>query len=1032
MSSRAATEIGPNVSSRTTPSTRHRAGPKSTTIGPALAVVLAAWLGVARVVAADLSGRVTFGDQAVPGAAVTASKGDTHVSTVSDEHGGFTLIDLGPGTWTVTITMPAFDTLSRDVIVPSDAAPDAWPLTMLSVANVMRTARPAVGPGVARAGAAAANASPFGEPPAPSVTPDPPAAGPHTPAADPIDGLAINGSVNNGSASPIAQSPAFGNNRRAGPALYSGGVAFVYGASSLDARPFSFSGTPVVAPEYQNVRMNATLGGPIKISRTPRRDPTFFISFQHARDHSATTQPGVMPTAKERAGDFSQSRTADGEPVRIVDPTTGQPFPDSVIPSSRLSPQALALLQYFPLPAATANGGFNYQTPVLAGTSQTLLTSRITQALSTKDQLIGLLAYQHLTSKQGTIFGFSDASGVSGLDATATWLHRIGRSASVRLRYQFTGVTTRTTPHFANRTNVSAEAGVAGNDQEPSNWGPPTLQFPAVTTLRDANAMLRRDSTNAGGAELTWAHGHHTLTFGGDLRHRAVFDQSPLNARGTFTFTGDATGSDLADFLLGLPTASAIQSSGSDRRFRAMAADGYVTDDWRFGPTITMQIGVRWEVETPPVERRGRLVNLDVAPDFSAVSPVLAGRTGTLTGRTAPAGLMRADWSGVQPRLGIAWRPIAGSSFLVRGGYGAYRNAGLYLPIAQVLSQQPPVSTASSVISSAATPLSLAEGFTVPTGTAAINTFAVDPDLRVGVSHNWQLLLQRDVWGFLTISGSYLGTRGARLLQEYLPNTYPAGAAASCPTCPSGFVYLTSDGHSTRHAGQWQVRWRLHRGLAASLQYTLSKATDDAAAFATASLGGSAIAQDWLNPGADEARSDFDQRHRVVAQVQYLTGIGMGGGGLMSGMKARLLGGWTITSQVIAGSGLPFTPIYLAPVGGTGLVGSLRPSLTGASTAPAHGRYLNPDAYAPPQPGRWGDTPRNSVTGPRSFSFDLGVARTFELTSRLTFDWRLDATNVLNRETYTGVNAILGSAQFGRPNQANSPRRIVSTARLRF
>jgi hypothetical protein len=668
---------------------------------------------------------------------------------------------------------------------------------------------------------------------------------------------------------------------------------------------------------------------------------------------------------------------------------------------------------------------------VLAGTNQTLLTSRITQVLSTNDQLIGLVAYQHLTSNQGTLFGFSDASGVSGIDATASWLHRIGRSMSMRLRYQFTGVTTRATPSFANRVNVSAEAGIIGNDQAPANWGPPTLRFSTVTTLTDANARLTRDRASSGGAEMTWTRGHHNLTFGGDIRRRTVFDRSPLDARGTFTFTGATTGSDLADFLLGLPAASAIQSSGSDRRFRALAADGYLTDDWRFGPTLTMQIGARWELETPPAEQLGRLVNLDVASGYSAISPVLAGQTGALSGRTAPTGLMHVDWSGVQPRLSFAWRPIAGSSFLVRGGYGAYRNAGLYLPIAQLLSQQPPISTASSVSASAEMPLSLADGFTAPS-TSAGNTFAVDPDLRVGVSHNWQLMLQRDIWGFLTVSGSYLGTKGAHLLQESLPNTYPAGAANPCPACPAGFVYLISNGHSMRHAGQWQLRWRLHRGLAASLQYTLSKSADNAAAFATASLSGAAIAQDWLDLGADEARSDFDQRHLVVAQVQYLTGIGLGGGGLMSGLKGRLLGGWTITSQMTAGSGLPFTPVYLAPVPGTGVVGALRPALTGASTASAPGRYLNPDAYTVPAPGRWGNALRNSVTGPRTFSFDLGVARTFELTPRLTFDWRLDATNVLNRETYTGVNAILGGPQFGLPAQVNSPRRIVSTARVRF
>jgi hypothetical protein len=602
---------------------------------------------------------------------------------------------------------------------------------------------------------------------------------------------------------------------------------------------------------------------------------------------------------------------------------------------------------------------------------------------------------------------------------------------SVRLRYQFTGATTRTTPYFADRVNVSGEAGIVGNDQAPANWGPPTLRFATLTALADANARLTRDRTNSGGAEMTWTRGHHNLTFGGDIRRRTLADRSPLDARGTFTFTGAMTGSDLADFLLGVPTASAIQASGSDRRFRALAADGYLTDDWRFGPTITMQIGARWELETPPTERLGRLVNLDVASGFSASAPVLAGQTGALTGRTTPAGLMRVDWSGVQPRLSFAWRPIAGSSFLVRGGYGAYRNAGLYLPIAQLLSQQPPVSTAQSVSTSAEAPLSLADGFTAA-GTSASNTFAVDPDLRVGVSHNWQLMLQRDVWGFLTVSGSYLGTKGAHLLQELLPNTYPIGAANPCPACPSGFVYLTSNGHSMRQAGQWQVRWRLHRGLAASVQYTLSTATDNAAAFATASLSGSAIAQDWRDLDADEARSNFDQRHLVVAQVQYLTGIGLGGGGLMNGLRRRLLGGWTITGQMIAGSGLPFTPVYLAPVPGTGVVGSLRPSLTGASTTAVEGRFLNPDAYTVPAPGQWGDAPRNSVTGPRTFSFDLGVARTFDLTSRLTFDWRLDATNVLNRETYTGVNAILGGPQFGLPIQANSPRRVVSTARLRF
>src|SRR5262249_38251715 len=160
---------------------------------------------------------------------------------------------------------------------------------------------------------------------------------------------------------------------------------------------------------------------------------------------------------------------------------------------------------------------------------------------------------------------------------------------------------------------------------------------------------------------------------------------------------------------------------------------------------------------------------------------------------------------------------------------------------------------------------------------------------------------------------------GRNLFQELLPNTYPTGAANPCPSCPSGFVYLTSNGSATRHAGQFQLRRRLRNGLAASVQYTLAKATDDAAAAVTgASVNGSAIAQNWQDLDAEEAPSSFDQRHQVTAQMQYTSGVGLRGGALVDDFKGSLLKGWTITSQLTMGSGLPLTPVYLGTVPGTG------------------------------------------------------------------------------------------------------------------
>ncbi|HXD72080.1 MAG TPA: hypothetical protein VN628_00015, partial [Vicinamibacterales bacterium] len=394
-------------------------------------------------------------------------------------------------------------------------------------------------------------------------------------------------------------------------------------------------------------------------------------------------------------------------------------------------------------------------------------------------------------------------------------------------------------------------------------------------------------------------------------------------------------------------------------------------------------------------------------------------------------GLLRPDVRGFQPRIGIAWRPIPGSSLVVRAGYGIYRNQNVYQAMTLLLAQQPPLSKAFTAATSASAPLTLANGFNAPAA-AETNTFAIDPHLRVGEAQNWQAIVQRDLPGSLTVSATYLGTKGTDLLQEFVPNSYAPGAVNPCPACPTGFVYLTSNGSSSRHAAQLMVRRRLRNGLTSSVQYTLSKARDNATAFAGVNLAGAAIAQDWRNLDAEYAPSNFDQRHQVVATVQYTTGMGASGGALLDGWKGKLFKGWTITGNLTAGSGTPFTPVILAPFPGTGIVGAMRPNLTGAPLDAPSGYYLNPAAYSAPAAGQFGDAGRNSAVGPAQFVFNAGITRTFQFTERVSFDWRLDATNLLNRETYVGVNTIFGGPLFGLPGATNTPRKVQSTMRLRF
>jgi len=1029
---------------------------KNHVIVPLLAIALAAIL-TRPLIASAHAGIVTFGGLPVPGATVTATQGDKRFTSVSDTDGAFRFADLGDGMWTIRVEMLGFAPIVREVAVGPGGEASSWELQLLpfdQIASAAATAPKTPAPTEAAAQRGTTRAP---NPPASTTAPVPqrgfqragvtasPGASAPSSAAPTAneeangdrglaaaDGFVVNGSVNNGAASPFAQLAAFGNNRRGARSLYNGGVGVMFGTSAFDTRPFSFTGDQTPKPSYDDVQIVGNIAGPVHFPGVRNRT-NLFLGFQRTTDHNASESSVIVPTSLERAGNFSQTRDLFGRPISIVDPSTGLPFPGNVIPQSRIAPQAASLLGYYPTANVGAGGRYNYQTPTIVATHQDAVQSRLTHAINGRNQLFGNLMYQQTTTDTTNVFGFLDSTRVSGLDTAINWSHRFSQLLSLRLRYQFTRLTTSTNPYFANRINVSGDAGIAGNNQDPVNWGPPSLSFSSgVAGLSSAQYLSNVNETNAWSAESIWSRGRHTFTFGGDLRRLQWNVLSQQDARGSFTFTGNATGSDLADFLLGIPHTSSIAFGNADKYLRAPSYDAYFTDDFRVSPGLTVNAGVRWEYESPVSEIYGRLVNLDVAPGFTAARPTVAtDPQGALTGRSYPDSLVRPDVRGIQPRIGIAWRPIPGSSTVVRAGYGIYRNTSLYQPIAMLLAQQPPLSKTLSVENTATNPLTLANGF-IASPVVTPNTFAVDPDLRVGYAHNWQVLVQRDLPASLTVTTTYLGSKGSHLLQEFVPNTYPLGVVNPCPLCPSGFVYLTSNGSSNRQAGQFQVRRRLRSGLTASLQYTLAKATDDAGAFTGVRLSGTAIAQDWLNLEAEQAPSNFDQRHLITAQVQYTTGVGLGGGALLNGVKGTLLKGWTFVGQMNTGSGLPLTPIYLTSITGTGITGTIRPDLTGAPTDAPAGAYANPSAYSAPAPGHWGTAGRNSITGRRQFSLDAGITRSFAWGDRLNLDWRVDATNVLNRVTYASVNTIVGSPQFGLPNRANPMRKVQTSVRMRW
>jgi trimeric autotransporter adhesin len=988
-----------------------------------LRCLAAAGLVVFNLFASEQHGDVTFGGLPVPGATVTASQNDKKFTAVTDQQGAYSFPDLADGVWSIQVDMSGFTKSTGDITAAPGAPGTTWELKMLTLDQIHAETQLAAPPPKPAAPPAVGTA-------AESKKPEPAAAAAQTDemAQRAADGLLINGSQNNAASSPFALFPAFGNNRNGSRSLYNGGLGLFDDNSIWDARQFSLTGQNTPKPGYNHFTGSAYFGGPLRIPHLLRNGPNFFVNYQWTRNRTDTLGTALMPTKEQREGNVA---------------------PGVVIPKSEISPQALALLALYPLPNFATAGGYNYQIPLVGATHQDSLQSRLNHTIDRKNSVFGNFAFQDTRQSTPNVFGFLDTTDSLGLTASAHWFHRFGQRFFGNFGFEFSRFSTNLTPNFANRENVSGAARIAGNDQSPLDWGPPNLNFSSgIQGLSDAQQAINHNETNAVSAAFFWNHSRHNFQFGGDFKRQEFNSLGQSNGRGTFTFTG-LGGQDFADFLLGYADAASLSFGNADKYFRDSLYDAFLTDDWRISSAFTLNAGLRWEYGSPITELYGRLVNLDVLPGFANEMPVAAtSPIGPLTSQRYPDSLIRPDKRAFEPRVAVAWRPLPASSLVIRAGYGVYYDTSVYQTIAAQMAQQSLGSKNLSLQSSPANLLPLGNAFNAP----SIETFGIDPNFRPGYAQNWQLSVQRDLPGSLQMTATYLGIKGTHGTQEFLPNTYPAGAINPCPACPADYLYVTSNGNSTREAGSFQLRRRLHSGFTATVQYTFAKAIDDDAVLggvgasastpvASAAPGAAAasaarnllVAQNWLDLRAERGLSTFDQRHLVTSTIQYTTGMGTAGGTLLSGWRGTLFKGWLFSSTISAGTGLPITPSYLAPVQGTGVTNALRPEYTGESVYAAKpGLSLNPAAYAAPPSGQWGDAGRDSITGPFQFTLNASAGRTFRLTDRLSGDLRIDSTNPLNHVEFTSWNATFASAQFGLPVSANAMRSLTTGFIVRF
>jgi trimeric autotransporter adhesin len=459
-----------------------------------------------------------------------------------------------------------------------------------------------------------------------------------------------------------------------------------------------------------------------------------------------------------------------------------------------------------------------------------------------------------------------------------------------------------------------------------------------------------------------------------------------------------------------------------------------------------LNIGLRYEYLEPFYEKYNRLVSLDVSPDVKTAVQVFPDQTGPYAGYF-PRSLVNSDKNNFGPRVGIAWKPRPRSSMVLRAGYAVFYNAGAYSAIVGQLVGQPPFAVGQNLLTSTSTPLTLQNGF--PTDPVAIrNSYAIDPDYRIGYIQTWNLGVQTQLSKIYILEVAYNGTKGTRLDILRAPNRAPLG---SSPDSTGGnlqisnaetFLYQSSGANSIMHSGMVRVSRRFSHGLQLSSSYTLAKSIDDASALGN--LNNPVVVQNDRDIFAERSLSSLDRRHNFSNNFSIELPMGQnrrffaGSGPVVQKMVA----GWNLNGSYNIVSGGPLTARILGNVSnnsGTGSQNSERADVTGQAVAiPAADRttseFFNTLAFAIPQPGSFGNAGRNTIVGPGSQVVNLSLRKSFQIGDnsmrRLGFQWQV--SNLLNHPNYGSIATTVNALNFGRVTGVAGMRRMTFNLSLNF
>jgi hypothetical protein len=846
-------------------------------------------------------------------------------------------------------------------------------------------------------------------------------------------------------------------------AVIKGGTNTVHGTAFeflrndfLDARNyFATAGTP--KPVLRQNQFGGTAGGPLVKNKA-----FLFGSYERTSINRGITYVSSIPTPAQRTGDLSGL-------APIYDPNTtaalgGGIFSRSLfagnrIPSIRIDPAASKILAALPLPTSRSANINNFVTSPTSTNRANRLDFRHDLQISDKDSLFARYSYfsgDLITPGPfpAPIIGsntFQTAPKTDlGNGAALGETHVFQPNLVNEFRLGYNRIQDFLTPFVT--TNVNSQFGLGGIPEQAGVTGLPNISVSGYAALGEATFLPNNKISEVITAEdhVSWTLGNHSLKLGGSYRWVRSWFSISSSARGSYTFSGaftqnpqrpGGTGSGLADLLLGIPATSGLSNLiNGDLRYNYWG--GFIQDDWKLSSKLTLNLGLRYELWSQPVERHDQQANFltnmtklvypnDVVPP-GIPSSIAANIPSGIGSRS----LMKTDTNNFAPRVGLAYQ--AARNTVVRSGFGVFFADDPAIGASARLVANPPFYRNVTYATDQITPIVfLSSGFpanalsgNINLSAASLSSFAAD--LKQAYVYHWSFGLEQQ-WKSYLFEANYVGTKGNDLVSTYnvnQPFAGPGSVASRRPYQGLGDINLTVPlDTSSYNALEARVEHRYTSGFSLLISYTYSKTLD----IGGESLVGDLSLRNARNVKAERSLSSGDMRHRFVTSALYDLPFGRDrhftiGNRLLN----AIAGDWQLNGIVTLRGGQPFTPTLGTSTANTGVA---RPDRIANGNLSSDQRSVNQwfdkAAFTTPALYNYGNAGRNVLIGPGAANLDLSLFKSFPLPflgEGRQLQFRAESFNLLNHPQFTNPNTRVDIPQGGTITTLSNDMREIQFA----